>query len=102
MHDDSLGIATVGRSLLVLLQTVVGLGVSLQAILFQVILAIFTFTAGIDQTAGAGEISDFELLHMTADLDHFTDDLVPGNHRENAFKPLILDLVEIGMANATK
>jgi hypothetical protein len=51
--------------------------------------------AGIHEAADADDVSRLPLLHLSADLDHLTDDLVAGNHGEDRIVPLVLHLVDV-------
>jgi hypothetical protein len=73
------------------------LGVADEAVLLQIVLTVFAGAARVDHTAGAGQIADLELFHVATDLDDPADDLMAGDHGENAGEPIVLDLVEIRM-----
>ena len=87
---------------MILFESVIGLGVAVETVLFEIVLAVLTGAAGVDQAAGAGEVADLETLYMASYLDYFTDDLMAGDHGEDAGEPVVLDLVEIGVANSAK
>jgi len=70
--------------------------------LLQVPLAVFADPAGIDQTSGTRQIPDFELLDMTSYLDDPAHDLMPRHHRKDTRKPIVLDLMKVGMTNSAK
>jgi hypothetical protein len=67
--------------------------------LFQVILAIFTFAAGIDQTTDPNRISDFEFVDMVADLGDPSDYFVTGYQGKEGHTPVVSDKMQIGMTN---
>jgi hypothetical protein len=64
-------------------------------------LAVIALAAGIDETANARHIANFEARDRGAYLGNPADDFVTRDHRENRSAPFIADLVNIGMANAT-
>jgi hypothetical protein len=102
VYNDGLGITTIGRSLFVLLEPIIGLGITLQTILLKVLLTIFAFAAGVNQATRTGQVSDLEPGHLTPNLSHSADNFVSRDHRKNSREPVIFDLVQIGMTNTTK
>ncbi len=74
---------------MILFESVIGLGAAFETVLFEILLTVLAGAAGVDQAAGAGNV---------ADLDHLADDLVAGDHGEDAREPVVLYLVEIGVA----
>ena len=99
VYDDGPGIAAIGRRLMVLFEAIVGLGAAFEAILFQVLFAVFADATGVDQAAGAGEVADLEFFYVAADFYHFSDYFVSRYHREYSREPVVLDLVQVGVAN---
>ena len=70
--------------------------------MFQVLFAVFAYPAGIDQATGTGEVADLEFFYVAADLYYFSDYFVTRNHREDPGEPVILDLVQVGVADSAE
>jgi hypothetical protein len=98
VYYDGCGVAAVGGSFVILLGAVVGIGAAVKAVLFQVGLAVVAMAAGVDEAAGAGQVADLELLYMASHFYYLSNDLMTGDHGEDAGEPVVLDLVEIGVA----
>src|SRR5450432_115614 len=100
VNDDIIGITSVCRTAILPLTIISRIG-ALHAVLPQTLLTVFTFPAGVYQTANASQVTLFEILYMGSRLNNFSNYFVPGNHRKDAGKPVVPYLMQIGMANAT-
>ena len=60
--------------------------------------SFYRFPAGINQATNTGQVPFFEFFYMGAGLNNLSYDFVTGNHGENAGKPVVADLMQIGMA----
>jgi hypothetical protein len=68
--------------------------------LLEALLAVFAHAARIYETTGPGEIANLKLGHVTAYSYDRSYDFVPGNHRKNARRPIVPDLVQVAVAYA--
>src|SRR2546427_1392516 len=80
IHDNLRRVATVRRSLLVLLGSVVREDEMNFAVLLQACLAARAHSAGIHETADSGKLADFEPFHLGSDACHAPDNFVAGDH----------------------
>src|ERR1700722_3898148 len=87
---------------MVLFEAIVSLGAALQAVLFEDLFTVFTYPTGIHQAAGTGQVADLEFFYVAADFYYLSNDLVTRNHREDPGEPVILDLVEVGVADSAE
>jgi hypothetical protein len=71
-------------------------------VILQAHLAILANAAGIDHGADAGEIANLELSYGSANVRDPTDDFVTGDHRKNSRKPIVVYLMNVGVADARK
>jgi hypothetical protein len=98
IYHDGIGVTAIGGCFLILLEAIIGLSMSVGAILFQSLPAVSAYPAGIHQAAGSGQIAYLELLYLVPDLYHTAYDLMARHHRKDGPSPLIPDLVKIGVA----
>ncbi|EPY40649.1 alcohol dehydrogenase (NADP+) [Angomonas deanei] len=101
-HNDVVGVATIGGGGLILLGGVVGEGGALHAVLLHVTLALLALAAGVHHAADSHGVANLVLGDLGADLGDVTDDLVAGDHGEDTLAPLVTDLVEVAVADATE
>ena len=99
LGNDFAAVATHGWSAVVF-ATVVGLNVALEAVVFLTGLARLALVAAVDKGSDAGAVADLELGYVAANLNNVAGNLVAWNHRKNAVKPLITNLVDVAVANA--
>ena len=99
-HDETLGVAAVGRFARDPIAIIVGLGVAFAAELLQALAALIAVLAGIDHAPDRDRVADLVAGDVDADLGHAADDLVAGNYRVDAPTPIIAGLVEVGVADA--
>jgi hypothetical protein len=101
INHDLVGIAPHG-ALTVIILTVVGLNHSFFAKLFKPPATAITASAAINKTPHSNTISNFITGDLGADLGYDPDNLVAWHHREDRATPFIANLMDIGMADATK
>ena len=80
--------------------TVIGLNVAGQAVVLHAPEAVLTLTAGIDIGSNTDSVTYGKLCDLGANLGYLTQDLVTWNHREDALKPFVSNLVNIRVADA--
>jgi hypothetical protein len=80
--------------------TVIGLNISVEAVVLTVCLAVFTLSAGINKSSNSNTITDRELLHRIANCGDLTQDLVTWNHWKYALEPLVSGLMNVRVAYA--
>ncbi|MNE65503.1 hypothetical protein D3C80_1609860 [compost metagenome] len=56
-------------------------------------------SAGVYHTTGAHQVAQFEFAYIFAHSDHSSYNLMSRYHREDTWKPVITDLVQIRVAN---
>ncbi len=81
---------------------IVGLCIAFEAILLKSLFAVFAFLAGIYHASHSCKIIDLEFFYMVACFYHSSNYFVAGNHWKDTGEPVILDLVQVGVTNATK
>jgi hypothetical protein len=104
VHDDALGVATIGDASEVLVREVVGEG-HVPAELLKASLALVTGPVGIDHAADRGEVAGRELRDCGADFGDTADDLMArdaGVDSGHDPAPLVTDLMEIGVADTAE
>src|SRR6266851_2887142 len=104
VDHDAVGIAAVGDAAENLVLTVIGESEEILAILFFPGATTDADAARIHHTTHRGDVAFLEFLDRAADLDHAADDFVAGHtgiHRRHYLFPLVADLVQIRMADAT-
>ena len=70
--------------------------------MFQAFATVFAGAATVHQAADAYQVAYFEFLYMAAYLCYLPHYFVAGYHGENAGEPIVVDLVEVAVANATE
>src|SRR3982751_64908 len=99
MDDNGIGITSVsGHSILA--TTIVSLDISYQAILFQPLLAIVAFAAGIHKASYSRQVAGLEPLYMCAHFLHLAHDLMTRHHGKYPREPVVLYLVQVRMTDA--
>jgi len=102
IHDNSLGIAAVGR-VSFLVACVVSPDGTYRAVLFQSLAALCASSAGVHETANSNLVAYFVTADLIADSRHDAGDLVPRNHGEYRFllilAPFVASLMNVGMAD---
>src|SRR2546425_2800137 len=101
IHDNLRRVATVRRSLLVLLGSVVREDEMNFAVLLQACLATRAHPAGIHETADSGKLADFEPFHLGSDACHAPDNFVAGDHGKNRATPLVPRLMNVRVTDST-
>jgi hypothetical protein len=67
--------------------------------LFQIIAAILTNAAGINQTTHTDAISGFKFAYLATHFGHFSNNFMAGHHGKSCVTPLIAHLMTIGVTN---
>src|SRR4029077_17273564 len=104
VHDDALGVATIGDASEVLVREVVSEG-HVPTELFKASLALGTGPVGVDHAADRGEVAGLELRDCRADFGDTADDLMARNAGVDSGHeptPLVTDLMEIGVADTAE
>src|ERR1035438_2645059 len=101
VHNDRFGIPAVGDSSKMCVLAVVGLHRTMFAILFESRMATGTGPAGIHHATDSGQITFLEFLDLTADPGHAPHDFVARHAGVNRHVPLVANLVQIRMTDAT-
>src|SRR5690606_30578712 len=99
IDHDGLRVAAVG-GLPVLVQGVVGAGHALRAVLLLAAQAVLALAAEVDEAADADPVADRVPGDAGADLGDYAGDLVSGDHGEDRLARALLDLVDVGVADA--
>src|SRR5690606_28890765 len=101
--DDVIaGVAAVGAQFGATLEGAIGAGHAFDAVVFLVYLAGFANAAGIDDAADAGDIADPEFADGAADLNNLADNFMAGDDRVAGIAPVVVDEMQIRMADAAK
>ncbi len=99
VDDDVVRIAAVDEHAIVAFG-VVGADEADLAVLLVLGFALLADAAGVDHDAYAGEVADGEARDLGADGGDAADDLVAGHHGEDGWTPVLIDLVDVGVADA--
>ncbi len=100
IDDDPLGIPALGHLTCdMFIGRVIGLN-GAGAELFQPFVAVDARFAGINETADARHVSNFELRNFGADFGDPPNDLMSRHERVRASSPFVAGLVDVGVANA--
>lgn len=72
------------------------------AVVFLAFLAPLTSTAGVNDEADSDMLAWLDLGDFGADLNHFSDDLMPRNHWELSLDDVVPSEMDIGVADAAE
>ncbi len=100
-HDDRLGIPAVGHPSKMCVLTVVGEYWTVFAILLESCMATGTGPAGIHHATDRSQITFLEFLDLATDPGHAPHDFVARHARVNCIMPLVANVVQIRMTDAT-
>lgn len=98
--DNRLGIPAVGGGAIVTILAVIGLNISLFAILLKPMLTRLANATRVNHTTNRGEIAGFKFADFTADGTNPPDNLMSRNNRIGAKTPVVARLMKVGVANA--
>lgn len=104
VHDDAIGVATIGDASEVLVREVISEG-HVAAELLKARLALGAGPVGVHHAADRGEVSGLELRDRGADFRDTADNLMArdaGVHSGHDPAPLVTNLVEIGVADTAE
>src|SRR5258705_5549017 len=101
-HYNCIGITPISRCFSITFVAVIGLGTALQAILLKIPLTVLANLAGVYHTACSSQVAHFKILYMVANFYYTSHNFMTGNHGKYTGKPIVLNLVKIGVTNATK
>src|SRR5690554_46748 len=99
LDHDIVRIAPVSHATGMAFLTVVGSHKAVFTVLFQPFMAGIAVLAGIDHTAHAHQITDFELADLISNCRNPPDNLMARNHRINGIAPLVAGRMQVRVAD---
>jgi hypothetical protein len=113
VHNDVLGVSTVGNFLQsgvsvvagavrVLLFATVGTYHTSFAVVFATHLAVVAVSAGVDEAADTSVVTNYEFSDVLANSDDDTGNLVTGDHGESSGTPLFTDHMDVRVADTSE
>ncbi len=102
IHNIVIGIAAKGRELRFAVNATVGHGGRSCAVMFVAVVAGRALSAGIHKATDTRIITNGKPAHRTANRRYAADNFVSGHDRIEAAPPVIVDVMNIGMAHTAK
>jgi hypothetical protein len=102
IHYDAVGVSTVSHAAALFVRGVVGEGGAVQAVLFEVVLAIFTGAARVHHATDGGNVAFLEFFDLRAGFHDASEDFVAGDARISGALPFVAGDVEVRMADAAE
>ena len=84
----------------VVVTAVVGLDIAGSAVVFHAALARVAGATRVNEGSDSNPVANLELGDTVTNGSNLADDFVARNHWEDAFKPLVTNLVDVGVTNA--